>query len=314
MIAENKVIEVKNLTKKFNNFVAVDELNLTVFKGDIFGFLGPNGAGKSTTIRMLLTLIKPDGGTIKIFGKDLLKYRLSILRNVGSIVEKPDFYGYLTAYKNLEILGRISGIDVSKNLIMKNLELVGLAERFNSKVKTFSHGMKQRLGIAQALLHDPELIILDEPTTGLDPMGMKEIRDLIIYLSKDLKKTIFLSSHLLNEVEMVANRMIIINKGRAQVEGYVKELLNKNKLFVSIEVEDGQMAFNIIKDSRWIDSMRNHINNTFEFNVEVNEIPYLNKFLVENDIMVNSIIPKRSLEEYFLKITQEANNGGLNKN
>ncbi|MCX7610799.1 MAG: ABC transporter ATP-binding protein [Ignavibacterium sp.] len=311
---ENKVIEVKNLTKKFNNLVAVDELNLTVFKGDIFGFLGPNGAGKSTTIRMLLTLIKPDSGTIKIFGKDLLKDRLSILRNVGSIVEKPDFYGYLTAYKNLEILGKISGIDVSKKLIMKNLELVGLAERYNSKVKTFSHGMKQRLGIAQALLHDPELIILDEPTTGLDPMGMKEIRDLIIYLSKDLKKTIFLSSHLLNEVEMVANRMIIINKGRAQVEGYVKELLNKNKLFVSIEVEDGQIAFNIIKDSRWIDSMRNHINNTFEFNVEANEIPYLNKFLVENDIMVNSIIPKRSLEEYFLKITQEANNGRFNKN
>lgn len=308
MSEEIKVIEIKNLTKKFKNLTAVDELNLNVFKGDVFGFLGPNGAGKSTTIRMLLTLIKPTSGSIKIFGKDLFKERISILKNVGSIVEKPDFYGYLTAYKNLEILGRISGIDVNKNLIMKNLEIVGLASRYNSKVKTFSHGMKQRLGIAQALLHDPELIILDEPTTGLDPMGMKEIRDLIIRLSKELNKTIFLSSHLLNEVEMVANRMIIINKGKTKVEGEVKELLNRNRLFVTIEVEDGDLAYEVIKNSRWIEFIRNHINSTFEFNIDANEIPYLNKFLVENDVMVNSIIPKRSLEEYFLSITNEAAN------
>jgi ABC-2 type transport system ATP-binding protein len=305
---ETKVIEIKNLTKKFKDAVAVDELNLNVFRGDVFGFLGPNGAGKSTTIRMLLTLIRPDKGSIKIFGKNLQTERLSILRNVGSIVEKPDFYGYLTAYKNLEILGRISGIEVNKNLIMKNLELVGLASRYNSKVKTFSHGMKQRLGIAQALLHDPELIILDEPTTGLDPMGMKEIRNLIIHLSKDLKKTIFLSSHLLNEVEMVANRMIIINKGKTVVEGEVKELLNKNRLFVTIEVEDADSMMEVIKNSRWMENIRNHINNTFEFNIDAKEIPFLNKFLVENNVLVNSIIPKRSLEEYFLSITNEAAN------
>ena len=303
-----KVIEIKNLSKRFNNLTAVDELNLNVYQGDVFGFLGPNGAGKSTTIRMLLTLIKPDSGSIKIFGKDLQKERLEILKNVGSIVEKPDFYGYLSAYKNLEILGRISRIEVSKNLIMKNLEIVGLASRYKSKVKTFSHGMKQRLGIAQALLHNPELIILDEPTTGLDPMGMKEIRDLIIHLSKDQKKTIFLSSHLLNEVEMVANRMIIINKGKTKVEGEVKELLNKNKIFVTIEVEDGDSAIEILKNSRWIESIRNQINNTFEFNVDSKEIPLLNKFLVENGVMINSIIPKRSLEEYFLTITNEAAN------
>jgi len=303
-----KVIEIKNLSKRFNNLTAVDELNLNVYQGDVFGFLGPNGAGKSTTIRMLLTLIKPDSGSIKIFGKDLQKERLEILKNVGSIVEKPDFYGYLSAYKNLEILGRISGIEVNKNLIMKNLEIVGLASRYKSKVKTFSHGMKQRLGIAQALLHNPELIILDEPTTGLDPMGMKEIRELIIHLSKEQKKTIFLSSHLLNEVEMVANRMIIINKGKTKVEGEVKELLNKNRLFVTIEVEDGDSAIEILKNSRWIENIRNQINNTFEFNVDSKEIPLLNKFLVENGVMINSIIPKRSLEEYFLTITNEAAN------
>jgi len=303
-----KVIEIKNLTKRFKNLTAVDQLNLNVYKGDVFGFLGPNGAGKSTTIRMLLTLIKPDNGTIKIFGKDLQKERLAILKNVGSIVEKPDFYGYLSAYKNLEILGRISGIEITRNLIMKNLELVGLESRYKSKVKTFSHGMKQRLGIAQALLHDPELIILDEPTTGLDPIGMKEIRDLIIRLSKELNKTIFLSSHLLNEVEMVANRMIIINKGTTKVEGEVKELLNKNRLFVTIEVENPDTALDVLKNSQWISKMKNQINATFEFNIDSNEIPHLNKFLVEQNVLVNSIIPRRSLEEYFLNITNGVSN------
>lgn len=308
MNENEKVIEIKNLTKRFKNLTAVDQLNLNVYKGDVFGFLGPNGAGKSTTIRMLLTLIKPDNGTIKIFGKDLQKERLAILKNVGSIVEKPDFYGYLSAYKNLEILGRISGIEITRNLIMKNLELVGLESRYKSKVKTFSHGMKQRLGIAQALLHDPELIILDEPTTGLDPIGMKEIRDLIIRLSKELNKTIFLSSHLLNEVEMVANRMIIINKGTTKVEGEVKELLNKNRLFVTIEVENPDTALDVLKNSQWISKMKNQINATFEFNIDSNEIPHLNKFLVEQNVLVNSIIPRRSLEEYFLNITNGVSN------
>lgn len=308
MNENEKVIEIKNLTKKFKNLTAVDQLNLNVYRGDVFGFLGPNGAGKSTTIRMLLTLIKPDNGSIKIFGKDLQKERLTILKNVGSIVEKPDFYGYLSAYKNLEILGRISGIEVTKKLIMENLELVGLASRYKSKVKTFSHGMKQRLGIAQALLHNPELIILDEPTTGLDPMGMKEIRDLIIHLSKELNKTIFLSSHLLNEVEMVANRMIIINKGTTKVEGEVKELLNKNRLFVTIEVENPDTALDVIKNSQWISKMKNQVNATFEFNIDANEIPHLNKFLVERNVLVNSIIPRRSLEEYFLNITNGVSN------
>ena len=214
MNSEEKIIEIKGLTKKFKDVKAVDELSLNVNKGDIFGFLGPNGAGKSTTIRMLLTLIRPNEGTIRIFGKPLNEERAIILKDVGAIVEKPDFYNYLSAYKNLEILGRISGREISSNRIMEILEIVGLKERSTSKVKTYSHGMKQRLGIAQALLHDPELIILDEPTTGLDPQGMKEIRDLVIHLRDEKNKTIFLSSHLLSEVEQIANRMIIINKGK----------------------------------------------------------------------------------------------------
>ncbi|MCJ7554996.1 MAG: ATP-binding cassette domain-containing protein, partial [Ignavibacteriaceae bacterium] len=193
-----KIIEITNLTKDFKEVKAVNNLNLNVYRGDVFGFLGPNGAGKSTTIRMLLSLIRPSQGSIKIFDKSLTQNRIEILKNVGAIVEKPDFYGNLSAYKNLEILGRISSKEISRKRIMEMLELVGLDKRAKSKVKTYSHGMKQRLGIAQALLHDPDLIILDEPTTGLDPQGMKEIRDLILQLSKDQKKTIFLSSHILH--------------------------------------------------------------------------------------------------------------------
>lgn len=300
------IIEIKNLSKNFKNLRAVENLNINVFKGDVFGFLGPNGAGKSTTIRMLLTLIKPTKGNIKIFGKDLHKERLSILRNIGAIVEKPDFYGYLSAYKNLEILSKISGHTISKKRIMEVLELVGLAERYKSKVKTFSHGMKQRLGLAQALLHDPELIILDEPTTGLDPMGMKEIRDLIIHLSRDQKKTVFLSSHILYEVEQVANRMIIINKGTARVEGAVKELLDASNLTVTFEVSDIEKAKSIILSTRWDQKLKGITNKKMEFTIDNNEVAMLNRFFVENGIDVMSIIPKRSLEEYFLKITEEA--------
>lgn len=300
------IIEIKNLSKNFNQLKAVDNLNVNVFKGDVFGFLGPNGAGKSTTIRMLLTLVKPDNGIIRIFGKDLNKEKLHILKNVGAIVEKPDFYGYLSAYKNLEILGKISGHEISKSRIMEVLELVGLAERYKSKVKTFSHGMKQRLGIAQALMHDPELIILDEPTTGLDPMGMKEIRDLILHLSREKKKTIFLSSHILSEVEQVANRMIIINKGTKKVEGYVSELLNANKLTVTFEISDIQKAKSLLGGSGWSEKIKSVKENTMEFNIDQSEISKLNKYLVENGIDVSAIIPLRSLEEYFLKITEEA--------
>ena len=151
MNTEEKIIEINGLTKKFKDVKAVDELSLNVYKGDIFGFLGPNGAGKSTTIRMLLTLIRPNAGKIRLFGKSLKEERALILRDVGAIVEKPDFYNYLSAHKNLEILGRISGRKVSSNRIMEILETVGLKDRRTSKVKTYSHGMKQRLGIAQAL-------------------------------------------------------------------------------------------------------------------------------------------------------------------
>jgi ABC-2 type transport system ATP-binding protein len=304
-LSGDKIIEINSLTKDFKELRAVNSLNLNVFEGDVFGFLGPNGAGKSTTIRMLLSLIKPTEGSIKLFGKTLEKNRIEILKRIGAIVEKPDFYGYLSAYKNLEILGKISGKEINKKRIMEVLELVGLSKRFNSKVKTFSHGMKQRLGLGQALLHNPDLIILDEPTTGLDPQGMKEIRDLILHLSKVEKKTIFLSSHILYEVELVANRMIIINKGTTRVEGYVKDLLNAKKLKVSFEVDDEVKTKSLLSQSGWITKLESEAKNVFMFLLENNEIADLNKYLVENGIAVSALIPTRSLEDYFLKITDE---------
>jgi ABC-type multidrug transport system ATPase subunit len=210
------VIRVNNLTKSFKDLTAVDNLSFSVNEGEVYGFLGQNGAGKSTTIRMLLTLIKPTSGSIEIFGKDLYKHRIEILKQIGAVIEKPDLYKYLTAKENLRIFAKLSGVKADDKKIMEQLKMVGLADRADSKVKTYSQGMKQRLGLAVALIHDPGLIILDEPTNGLDPQGIADIRNLINHLSKDLGKTLLVSSHLLNEMEMVAGSMLIINKGNSR--------------------------------------------------------------------------------------------------
>ncbi|MDA3861189.1 MAG: ABC transporter ATP-binding protein [Melioribacteraceae bacterium] len=298
------ILQVKGLTKKYGSLIAVNNLELNAYRGEVIGFLGPNGAGKSTTIRMLLGLIKPTSGSIEIFGKSLLKNRLDILKRVGAIVEKPDFYLYLSAYKNLEILGKISGMEIKKKRIKEVLEIVGLKKRARSKVQTYSFGMKQRLGIAQALLHNPELIILDEPTTGLDPQGIKEIRELILHLSYDLKKTIFLSSHILKEIEIIASRMIIINNGTTQIEGKVEDLLNSSQMKVRFEVDNTAKALEVVKLSMWNDNFVEAEKNILVFEMDQVEIGELNKFLVENNIIVSSVVPIRSLEDYFLKITE----------
>ena len=182
------IIKVTRLSKYFREINAVNELSFSVNAGDIYGFLGQNGAGKSTTIRMLLTLIEPSDGDIEIFGMNLRKQRKEILRNTGAIIERPDLYKYLTAYENISLFARMSGVYPSRKRLMEQLEQVGLAERAQSKVKTYSQGMKQRLGIAVALIHDPQLVILDEPTNGLDPQGIADIRNLILHLSRNQKK------------------------------------------------------------------------------------------------------------------------------
>lgn len=297
-----KIIEVKDLTKSYGYFKAVDKLNLNVYRGDVYGFLGPNGAGKSTTIRMMLSLIRPDSGEIKYFNKSLSGNRSDILRRVGSIVEKPDFYKYLSARKNLDLLGRLAGVNPSKSKIFEVLELVGLKGREDDPAKNYSHGMKQRLGLAQALLHNPDLIILDEPTTGLDPQGIIDLRNLIHHLTANLGKTIVLSSHILSEIELIATRMVIIDKGKAIVEGNVHELLDSSALVVSFTIPDEQRALSLINQSQWKNKLASSGNQHIIFNLSSGEIAELNFFLCQNNIAVNGIESRKKLEDYFLSL------------
>lgn len=300
-----EIIEVRNLSKRFGSFQAVHDVSFSVYKGDVFGFLGPNGAGKSTSIRCLNSLIKPDSGTVKVFGESISTHRESILGRVGSIIEKPDFYKYLTAYRNLEIFSRISGKPSTKAEIYKMLDFVGLGGREKDKFAGFSHGMKQRLGIAQTLLHNPDLIILDEPTTGLDPQGIIDIRHLILRLKNEQNKTVLLSSHNLSEIELICNRMVIINKGRSIVEGNVSELMNGENLILRLEASPMTAAKNVLL--AWKPSLLwdNVGDSSIQFPIEKSEIPALTKLLVENKIEIFSLEAKRTLEDYFIKIVNQ---------
>lgn len=298
------ILQTHNLSKRYKKRYAVNDLNIEVYRGDVFGFLGPNGAGKSTTIRMMLSLIHPTNGSITIFNKRLDKHRSEALKRIGGLVEKPDFYGHLSAFDNLKFIGSLYG-GVNKKRIEEVLEIVKLSDRTNDKVKTYSHGMKQRLGIAQALLANPELIILDEPTSGLDPQGMKEVRELIKNLSKEQYITIFLSSHLLTEVEQVANRMAIINSGKLVVQGYVQELLNSSEQYVQIQVEPIEAAEQIIKSFVFVSKYERH-NDSLLLYTSIDRIPEINAEFVKHDLRVRAIIPRRSLEDYFIEMTERA--------
>ena len=297
------VINVKHLSKDFNEIKAVDDLSFSVPQGKVYGFLGQNGAGKSTTIRMLLTLIEPTVGEIEIFGMNLKKHRKEILRKTGAIIEKPDLYKYLTAIENLKMFAVMSGIKISRDKMMKQLEKVGLAERANSKVKTYSQGMRQRLGIAVALLHEPELIILDEPMNGLDPQGIADVRNLIMHLSEDENKTVFVSSHLLSEMEIIADSMLIIDRGKKIVEGKVPELLNPQEINVEIEARDIQSAAEQIQRSGWGKYFSRVGDNRIILKMASDDIPKLIREISQLNIELISVRPKHSLEDYFLSLT-----------
>jgi len=299
----NTIIQVKNLNKDFKEVKAVDGLSFTVEAGQVYGFLGQNGAGKSTTIRMLLTLIKPTSGEIEIFGMNLLKHRKEILRQVGAIIERPDLYKYLTALENLRIFAAMSGVKIPKNKLMDQLHRVGLAERAHSKVKTYSQGMKQRLGIATALAHNPQLIILDEPMNGLDPQGIADVRRLILHLSNDLGKTVFVSSHLLGEMELIADSMLIIDKGRKVVAGRKEELLNPVKTKVELITDNKEDSLRIIKETKWGGYLLVNGNGHILLEMDKAQIPELNRTLVEKGVNVISLRPKHSLEDFFLSLT-----------
>jgi ABC-type multidrug transport system ATPase subunit len=231
----------------------------------------------------------------------LASHRREILQRIGCIVEKPDFYKYLSARRNLEIFGRASGADISKRSIDEMLAFVGLDGRANDKLGGFSHGMRQRLGLAQALLHQPELIVLDEPTTGLDPQGIIDIRELILQLSREQGKTIILSSHLLSEIELIANRMVIINKGKSLAEGSVKELLNAEELVVTFEVNDAPAAVALLQQKPEV-LVREQQDNRLTLQINREEVPVINNWLQSQGVLIYAIESKRKLEDYFLKL------------
>ncbi len=304
-MANNSIISIKNLNKFYGSFHVISNLNLEIPEGEVFGFLGPNGAGKSTTLRMLLTLIQPTSGDIWVFNKNLKTDRREILQQIGSIIEKPDFYLYLSAMNNLKIQAGLSRLRPSKSKLFEMFELVGLKGREQDKVKAYSHGMKQRLGIAQTLIHDPRLIILDEPTTGLDPQGIIDLRNMILHLKNDLKKTIVLSSHILSEIELIADSMTIINNGKAVVQGKVGDLLSNEDLIISIEPQSMANCLSAIQQSAWQKKWRANNKNAIELNLSKAEIPELNKFLLEHNLPTYSVSYKRTLEDYFLKLTSQ---------
>ncbi len=295
------IIQVEDLTKNFKEIHAVDALSFSVHSGEVFGFLGQNGAGKSTTIRMLLTLIAPTSGQIRIFNKPLHQHRREILKKVGAIIEKPDLYNYLTAIENLMMMARLSGLHLSKKELLQHLETVGIKERAESKVKTFSQGMKQRLGIACALVHNPDLIILDEPTNGLDPQGIADVRNLILHLSRNEGKTVLVSSHLLSEIEVVADSMLIIDKGKKVAAGRVSELLNPADTVVEIQTTGDKAAMEKLQNTSYIH--QEHTNGRILIRLHQKEIPDLIKFLTEQGVGIMAVQQKHTLEDYFLSLT-----------
>ena len=296
------VIKVQALSKNFGAIKAVDQLSFEVAAGQVYGFLGQNGSGKSTTIRMLLSLIHPSQGHIEIFGQSLTDHRSAILEQVGAVIERPDLYPYLTAQEHLTLFAKLRKQKITAAKIEATLSQVGLLARANDKVQTYSLGMKQRLGIGIALLHDPKLIILDEPTNGLDPQGIADIRQLIKSLSKDEGKTVLVSSHLLSEIEQIASHILIIHQGKKMAEGPTSSLLDPNKTIVQIKTLDDLGAKQKLMGSPY----RAHLLERSEglyLRIPKLEIPGLNAYLVASNIDLVSLEAKNSLEDYFLQLT-----------
>lgn len=300
------IIALDQLSKSFGTLKAVDRMDLHISPGEIFGLLGPNGAGKSTTLRMILSLIRPDAGVIRIFGLDLATHRREILQRIGCIIEKPDFYLYMSGLDNLRIFGSLSNTRNLRARIEEMLELVGLKGREKDLVKTYSHGMKQRLGLAQALLHDPELIILDEPTTGLDPQGIIELRGLLLRLKNEMHKTVVLSSHILSEMELIADSMAIIYQGKAVVQGKVQELLNEKRLHTRIQTDDGARATAILKGTPFQQALAAPDGKAISLECARDEVPQLIQLLCASGIPIYGVQATRGLEDYFLRITAAA--------
>lgn len=298
----NPILTINNLTKKFGPITAVDDLSFTIEKGNVYGILGPNGSGKSTTLGIVLNVVNRSNGKFHWFdGTDSTH---NALKKVGAIIERPNFYPYMTAVQNLELVCKIKG--VANDKVDEKLEVVGLLERKNSKFTTFSLGMKQRLAIASALLNEPEILILDEPTNGLDPQGIHQIREIIKKIASE-GTTILLASHLLDEVEKVCSHVVILRKGRSLYTGSVDGMnashgffiLQSNDMAKLQAVLEGNNAFGTIKKEG--DQLIAYLN-------EPMDSSGLNKLLFEKGIVLSHLVKrKESLEEQFLEITKNQN-------
>jgi len=295
-------LQTEQLTKRFGARIAVDRLTMRVDRGDIYGFLGPNGAGKSTTLRMLLGLVRPTSGVIKFPVRGSSWEYLKARSRVGAIIETPAFYENFSGRRNLQLLASLSG-GVSKKRVEEVLEIVELRDRARDPVKVYSYGMRQRLGIAQALLPTPDLIILDEPTNGLDPQGIQQTRNLIRRLRDEFRLTVLLSSHLLTEIEQLCNRVGIIHEGRLLYEGGPDELIAPTSLY-KIRVDDLSRAFELLTKESGVTVSRNGTS-FLHLDADAESIPAVNSLLVANGIKVYELSPaQESLEEAFLRLTK----------
>ncbi|MGB7922151.1 MAG: ABC transporter ATP-binding protein [Pyrinomonadaceae bacterium] len=296
------VLETEGLTKKYGRRVVVDQLGLRVERGDIFGFLGQNGAGKSTTIRMLLGLVRPTAGRVKMLGHDIARYPLRARARVGAIIEAPAFYDHFTGWQNLRHLAAMSG-GAERQRIESVLEIVGLSERAHDPVRVYSHGMRQRLGIAQALLPHPEFVILDEPTDGLDPQGIRETRLLIRRLRDELGLTVMLSSHLLHEVEQICDRIAIIDRGSLIYQGSIEALVENDRT-IKITVDRVEEAHRLLSANPALSVDRNGGESLY-VRMTDEQIPQVNALLVERGFRVMELSPQReTLEQVFLRLTR----------
>jgi ABC-2 type transport system ATP-binding protein len=296
------ILETNKLTKAYGKRVVVNSLSLQVERGDIFGFLGQNGAGKSTTIRMALGLVRPTSGAVRVLGYDIARQPLKALARTGAIVEAPAFYENFSGLQNLQLLSRMSG-GAEPRRIQEVLSIVGLSGRARDPVRVYSHGMKQRLGIAQALLPGPELIILDEPTDGLDPQGIHEVRALIRKLRDEMGLTVFLSSHLLHEVEQICNRVGIIDHGRLLYQGAIQDLVATDKV-VKLTVDRCEEAYQLLSSDA---SLSVSLNGDKSLYVKMTDeqIPAINALLVEHGFRVSELSPQtETLEQVFLRLTR----------
>ena len=296
----NSVLKILNLTKKYGLLTAVSNLSFDIEKGSIYGILGPNGSGKSTTLGIALNVVNKTSGGFSWFGGELTTHQA--LKKVGAIIERPNFYPYMTAYQNLKLVCKIKGI--SYDNIEKTLETVGLIDRIDSKFSTFSLGMKQRLAIASALLNDPEILILDEPTNGLDPQGIHQIREIIKEIAQN-GTTILLASHLLDEVEKVCTHVVVLRKGVNLYSGRVDELISSNGFF-ELKTPQKELLISLLESHSNFSHTKVENDLITAFLEHPMEAEAFNRLVFENGIVLSHLVKrKESLEEQFLQLTDK---------